>query len=189
MRHGPTLRNFGGSGLGPTDPQQARAALQQALRAKLGDIEPAVSPKAEVFRTHPLSGANTEAIALQVEPGIEVPLLLLRPKEKTRTGLVVAASKEGKERFLAGVAACLPDLRGTGETAPEPDSQNNGENLAEMEVALGNTLLAARVKDLRSVLTYLRERKELDSSRIALWGDSFAVQHRGVSEWLAARLP
>ena len=46
--------------------------------------------------------------------------------------------------FPAGVAVCLPDLRGTGETAPEADWQNNGENVAEMEVALGNTLLGAR---------------------------------------------
>jgi pimeloyl-ACP methyl ester carboxylesterase len=165
---------------------QARAALQQALRAKLGDIEPAASPNGEVVWTHPLPGANAEAIALQVEPGIEVPLLLLRPAERARTGVVVAVGKQGKDRFLAsrsaeieallraGVAVCLPDLRGVGETAPEPDWQNNGENLAEMEVALGKTLLGARVKDLRTVLAYLRARKEIDTSRIAVWGDSFA---------------
>ena len=72
------------------------------------------------------------------------------------------------------MAVCLPDLRGTGETAPEPDWQNNGENPAEMEVALGNTLLGGRLKDLRTVLAYLRKRDEIDASRIALWGDSFA---------------
>src|ERR1051325_10851496 len=43
-----------------------------------------------------------------------------------------------------------------------------------MEVALGNTLLGARVKDLRTVLAYLRTGKQIDASRIALWGDSFA---------------
>lgn len=165
---------------------QAHTALQQDLRAKLGDIEPAASPKAEVFSTHSLSSATAEAIALQVEPGIEVPLLFLRPAQRGRTGVVVAVAKEGKDRFFtgrsaeiegllrAGVAVCLPDLRGTGETAPEPDWQNNGENPAEMEVALGNTLLGGRLKDLRTVLAYLRKRDEIDTSRIALWGDSFA---------------
>jgi dienelactone hydrolase len=168
------------------DTRQARAALQQALRAKLGDIEPAASPKAEVLRSQTLSIAKVDAVALQVEPGIEVPLLLLRPTQRVGVGVVVAIGKQGKERFLAsrfteieallraGVAVCLPDLRGTGETAPEPDWQNNGENLAQMEVALGNTLLGARVKDLRTVLAYLRGGKETDASRIAVWGDSFA---------------
>jgi dienelactone hydrolase len=168
------------------DTQQSRAALQQALRAKLGDIDPTANPTSEVLWTHPQSTANIEAIALHVEAGIEVPLLLLRPADRARTGVVVAVAKDGKGRFLAsrsteieallraGVAVCLPDLRGTGETAPEPDWQNNGENTAEMEVALGSTLLGSRVKDLRTVIAYLRGRKEIDTSRIALWGDSFA---------------
>ena len=168
------------------DAPQARAALQKALGAKLGDIEPVARPKAEVVWTRALSGTEASAIALQVEPGIEVPLLLLRPAKHARTGVVVAIGKQGKERFLAsrsteiemllraGVAVCLPDLRGTGETAPEPDWQNNGQNLAEMEVALGNTLLGARVKDLRTVLAWLRGVQEIDASRIAVWGDSFA---------------
>jgi hypothetical protein len=98
----------------------------------------------------------------------------------------VAVAKEGKDRFLAsrsaeiesllsaGVAVCLPDLRASGETAPEPDWQNEGESLAEMEIALGNTLLGARVKDLRTVLAWLRTRKDIDATRIALWGESFA---------------
>jgi hypothetical protein len=168
------------------DAGQARANLQQALRAKLGDIEPTKNSKAEVFWTRSLAGAEAEAIALEVEPGIDVPLLLLRPAGRDRTGVVVAVGKQGKERFLAsrsteieallrsGIAVCLPDLRGTGETAPEPDWQNKGENLAEMEVALGNTLQGARVKDLRTVLAWLRGVKDIDATRIAVWGDSFA---------------
>jgi hypothetical protein len=42
-----------------------------------------------------------------------------------------------------------------------------------MEVMMGNTLLGKRMKDLRTVLAYLRTRKELDPDRIGLWGDSF----------------
>src|SRR5262249_44024752 len=44
------------------DGQQARTALQQALRSKLGDIEPAAGPKAEVLWTRRLSSASAEAI-------------------------------------------------------------------------------------------------------------------------------
>jgi hypothetical protein len=37
---------------------------------------------------------------------------------------------------------------------------------------LGGTLLGSRLKDLRTVLAYLRGRPDLDNSRTALWGDS-----------------
>ena len=39
---------------------------------------------------------------------------------------------------------------------------------------LGQTLLGSRLRDLRSVLRYLRTRPDLDPARFALWGDSFA---------------
>jgi hypothetical protein len=39
---------------------------------------------------------------------------------------------------------------------------------------LGRTLLGARLRDLRTVLAWLRARPDLDSRRIALWGDSFS---------------
>jgi hypothetical protein len=39
---------------------------------------------------------------------------------------------------------------------------------------LGNTLLGARLKDLRAVVAYLGSRPDLDAQRMAVWGDSFA---------------
>ncbi len=39
---------------------------------------------------------------------------------------------------------------------------------------LGQTLVGSRVRDLRSVLRYLRGRSDVDPARITLWGDSFA---------------
>jgi hypothetical protein len=40
---------------------------------------------------------------------------------------------------------------------------------------LGQTLLGSRLRDLRSVLRYLRTRPELDTTKLALWGESFAA--------------
>jgi pimeloyl-ACP methyl ester carboxylesterase len=160
--------------------------LQEEIRSKLGDIEPERNSQPTTFWKKSAPRATVEAISLRVEDGIEVPLLLLLPVDKARAPVVVAVSKDGKSRFLAnrvdeirallgaGIGVCLPDLRGTGETAPEPDWQNDGRNLAEMEVALGNTLMGARVKDLRTVLAFLRTRADLDRGRMALWGESFA---------------
>ncbi len=39
---------------------------------------------------------------------------------------------------------------------------------------LGQSLLGSRLRDLRSVLKYLRGKKDIGSERIALWGDSLA---------------
>jgi hypothetical protein len=39
---------------------------------------------------------------------------------------------------------------------------------------LGNTLLGARLKDLRTALKYLARREDIQAARIAVWGDSFA---------------
>src|SRR5262249_60155991 len=46
--------------------------------------------------------------------------------------------------------------------------------LSVSESLLGQTLLGARLRDLRSVLHYLRSRGDFDPARLALWGDSFA---------------
>jgi len=133
-----------------------------------------------------LPDTKVEAFALVVEEGISVPFLLLKPNGASRPPVVVAVGQQGKGRFLAsrsaeierllraGTAVCLPDLRGTGETAPEPDWHNQGRNLFETEYALGGTLPGARVKDLRAVIAWLRNDAGVDGRRIALWGDSFA---------------
>ena len=139
--------------------------------------------------TKQLPEAKVEAITLGIEKDILVPLLLLRPTTATRVRppVVVAISEGGKELFLAdgssqikallekGVAVCLPDVRGVGETRPDsrrdPDSSENMQ--ANNELMLGETLLGRRLKDLRTVFAYLGSRQDLDSQRIGVWGDSF----------------
>ena len=43
-----------------------------------------------------------------------------------------------------------------------------------MEFDLSRNLLGSRLKDLRTVLVYLRSRQDIDGQKVALWGDSFA---------------
>ena len=171
-------------------PEQSRPELRRRLAEKLGDIEPNLQPHIQVHWTKDSYGASVEAITLDVEPGIIVPLLVLRPVSagKRRLPFVVAVSEGGKERFLAergqeiedllqaGVAVCLPDVRGTGETSSEMRRGLNSEeeSAAATEFMLGKTLLGARLKDLRSVLAYVSARPDCDGHKLALWGDSFA---------------
>lgn len=123
-------------------------------------------------------------------PGIVVPTVLLLPARAHRGKLpvVVALAQEGRQRFLkeragaiaelleGGVAVCLPDLRGMGESHPGGGRGrgSTGTSLSATEQILGGTLLGARLHDLRTVLAWLRGRADVDGAKIALWGDSFA---------------
>jgi hypothetical protein len=44
-----------------------------------------------------------------------------------------------------------------------------------MQFDLGTNLLGSRLKDVRTVLSFLRRRTDLDGRRIAIWGESFTV--------------
>ena len=165
--------------------------LRADLKPMLGDIEPAAAPAARQHWRRSLTGATVEAVSVSVEEGIEVPLLLLLPPAAKSSPVVVGVSQGGKERFLAsratdlesilqsGAAICLVDVRGAGETSP---SHAAGENsalagLAHREFDLARNLLGSRLKNLRTVLAYLRTRPELDSRRMAVWGESFALSN------------
>jgi hypothetical protein len=154
----------------------------------LGDIEPAASPQVRQYWRKPLMGGAAEAAVVSVEDGIDVPLILLLPDSAKSAPVAVAVAQGGKERFLAnrsaeietllksGVAVCLADVRATGETAPSESAGENGgvQGLARREFDLARNLLGSRLKDLRTVLAYLRTRPELDRRRIAVWGESFS---------------
>jgi dienelactone hydrolase len=168
------------------DARQRTERLREGLKPMLGDIEPTTAPQASTLWTRALSGAGVkvEAVSLQVEDGIEVPMLLLSPGRDVH-GIVVAVAAGGKDRFLkgraaelatlleGGVAVCLPDLRGSGETESGDQEYPYG-GMVQREFDLARNLLGSRLKDLRTVLAYLRGRRDVGSAGIAIWGESFA---------------
>jgi cephalosporin-C deacetylase-like acetyl esterase len=173
-------------------PQERRQWLKTRWASKLGDIEPNLYPGAVLQWSKQIPNAQVEGITLTVEPGIVVPMLLLRPQRPAgeRAPVVIAVADGGKDLFVAersqeieamlesGTAVCLPDVRGTGETSPDPTMDPDGdeirEHLAASELMLGDTLLGKRLKDLRTVIAYLEGRQDMDAHQIGLWGDSFA---------------
>lgn len=169
-------------------PQRRSATLEGVWFSALGDPLPRQEPKVQK-KPLPVQKEGTltiERLSLEVEPGILIPLILLRPTSD-QPPLVVAVSQHGKEAFLkeragpiaelleSGIAVCLPDVRGTGETSPDDGRGRNSSmtDYSSSELMLGETVVGAQVRDLRSVLQYLRGRKDADANRIALWGDSF----------------
>ena len=165
-------------------PQDKRVQwMRTKWAAKLGDIEPNTHPLAVTEWTKKVPGAEVDAVSLTIEPGVTVPLLLLKPSSaRGRRPVVVAVAEGGKDLFLAerspeiqsllkgGSAVCLPDLRGTGETSPDfrrdPDSTESIH--ANTLLTLGDTLVGLRLKDLQTVVAYLGGRPEIDAARIGL---------------------
>ncbi|MBC7852460.1 MAG: acetylxylan esterase [Pirellulaceae bacterium] len=163
-------------------------AVRDDWTALLGEVQPRIVPKVQKSLPIQKQGSVTiERLALEVDPGILVPLVLLRPAAD-KPPVVIAVSQHGKSAFLkeraaaiaelleSGIAVCLPDLRGTGETSPD-DGRGRNSTLTSYSsslLMLGGTLVGSRVRDSRSVLRYLRGRQDFDNDRMALWGDSFA---------------
>jgi dienelactone hydrolase len=191
-------------------PAERRQQLRRDWGRLLGDPEPGEKIKTLSTKSEMLGDVKMERIALEVEPGIVVPLLLLVPPRKAagRVPLVIGVCQEGKKAFLAkraeaigallkaGVAVCLPEVRGTGETKPTGDSRGRASvstGLSSSELMLGRTMFGLRLRDLRAVLKHLRGRADLDAKGVALWGESFASPNpkdrRLEVPWDAAKLP
>lgn len=157
----------------------------------LGPCEPTGAAKVLEAKSTTADGIVTERIALEPEPGVVIPLLLLKPQGKDgKLPVVVGFAQDGKAGFLthrreniaellkAGFAVALPDLRGTGETKAGGDSarHSSGRTSASLnEWLLGRTLLGLRVADARSVVQHLKARADIDPKGVMLWGESFAA--------------
>lgn len=200
--------------------EERKQQLRRDWGRLLGEVEPQGDPKATAVGQQKLGDITSERFVLETEPGIFVPLVLLLPARKADVKLpvVVGMAQQGKQEFLkqraaeiaallqGGVAVCLLDVRGTGETRCEGDlrgppagtykgvfASSRGTLLANEDLMLGHTLLGDRLRDLRGVLRFLKARPELDGARLALWGDSFAPVNppdaRVEVPWDAEKLP
>jgi dienelactone hydrolase len=161
--------------------------MRAALRKKLGDIDPN-NPTVTPLWIKSSAGVTVEAVAIETEAGITLPVYFLKSEHapSRRIPAVLGVAQGGKQRFLSerateimrllrnGVAVCLPDVLGTGELAATQSREPGAMDLAVTELMLGGTLPGAQLKDVRTVLHYLASRPDVESDRIALWGDSFA---------------
>lgn len=173
----------------------ARQRLESARRGEPGELRTKLAAKLGDIVPNPAPRAQGETV-ITVEPGIDVPTTLLMPSPNANGGrvpVVVGVAQGGRERFFAhraaeiarlrqqGIAVCLVDVRGTGETSPDArrGPNTNGIAQAATELTLGNTMLGARLKDLRTVIAHLASRPELDPARLAVWGESFVPPNNG----------
>lgn len=160
--------------------------LRTELREKLGDIDPEAPAEARSISKDVRSGFSVETLVLESVPGMRLPALLIKPSagDAAKLPVVLAFAQDGVAGFLGkrgdilasllekGIAVCLADVRGTGETASA-----GTDSLAATELMLGATALGQRVKDARAVVRYLAGRADLDPKRMALWGESFSASN------------
>lgn len=167
-----------------------RTILRDGWSRLLGNITPATNPIVKAVEREETNGVALERIVLEVEPGIVVPLVVMQARDERsdRLPVVIALADLGKQKFLsarpdavstwleAGCAVCLPDVRGSGETSVggSHGPRSIGTTLSCRDQVLGQTLLGSRLRDLRSVLLFLRTRRGLDENA-SLWGDSLAA--------------
>ncbi|MDH5564959.1 MAG: acetylxylan esterase, partial [Nitrospirota bacterium] len=166
------------------EPRAQAGQLQQELATALGPMSPFPSYQVQSQRQ---GFGKTEYVVLQVEENIVLGLQLLWPSGlgKTKPPVVIGFSQEGNLRLkkarrsliqsLLGqkVAVCLAELRGIGDGRHGEIYRGRlspSAGVAATSLMFGESLLSSRVRDLRTVIGYLRHRKDVDQERIALWG-------------------
>ncbi len=171
-------------------PGERKAWLRKQWSDRLGRVEAGGAAKVTQTRAADTPDMTAEKLTLVLDR-ITVPGVLLRPKglpAGAKPPVVVGVTEEGKSVFLAkrrreiagllsrGVAVCLIDVRGTGESRPRTHRGYYSRlvHRACEELMLGSTMLGARLCDLRATLAYLRTRPDLDGRRVGVWGEAFA---------------
>ncbi len=170
-------------------PEEMRTKMRKEWSRLLG-ADPSVAIKHDVLEKNDAKKIGSIRVGiylLRTEENIKVPVLLLHPG-KERRPVVVAVAQEGKSGFLKdrtkeiagllreGIAVCIPDLRGTGETSPGSSRgrRSAATSISATELMLGGTVHGGRCRDLLSVVAFLRSRSDVLAGKIGLWGDSFA---------------
>ena len=172
---------------------ERRDQLLNQWATLLGDVELRSAPRLTSSTTGESEpgGLHVERVVIEVEADVIVPLMLISGKDEAddkASPVVVALAQSGKAGFIEnraeqlaelvsnGATVCLPDLRGTGDTrAGSSRGRSSGDGNRSVNLLMfDQTMLGQRLRDLRSVLVFLRTRKDVDPKRISLWGDSFA---------------
>ncbi len=178
----------------PEDGSRA-AEHQRAVVAKLTEllaIEPG-TPLGPQSKEPARWGEHVvERISFQTDPGVFVSCLVLRPSgaarprkaavwvyERDRRSLLRERSREMLALLDAGWLICIPNVRGTGESAPEGSytflNDETSQNCGGFEIA--RPLIGFRVKDVLCTLAYLRGRSDVRADHLVLVGDSLAERN------------
>ncbi len=161
----------------PTD-KEARAAWAKNLRARLWEIfggRPRdFTPTAKTLGQFTVDGHTALKLAIQTEPDLEVPAVLLLPKgQSAKVPAVILLSDDGKSawcdsqiprRLLAdGIAVLAMDVRGLGE------GKVHENHVSSDAIVLGRPLLAQQAWDALCAARALAQRDDIAPKRVAIY--------------------
>ena|GEM_PF-582956 len=171
--------------------------VRTAAARLAGVTGPAEVPEAEVGAPFQVWTHNWHALMLRPEPGIELPATLLTARRGGPAPAILHMDDGGRHRLLyrqgplgaairfldrdrPGFSLLTVDLRGWGDTAPamHPYEMAGWGSLdryaAYASAALGDPLMAMRVRDALAALAWLRARPEVDPERIVIAASGLA---------------
>jgi dienelactone hydrolase len=177
---------------------RSRAAVRRAAAAVAGVTGPAAAPEAEVGAPFQVWTHDWRSVMLRPEPGIELPATLLTAHAAGPRPAILHLDAAGRHRllhrhgclsaamrFLGGARPVFNlltvDLRGWGDTAPgmypyEMASWGSVDRcLAYATAALGDPIMAMRIRDALSALAWLRARPEVAQDRVVVTGSGVAA--------------
>jgi dienelactone hydrolase len=173
-------------------PGQAGARIRSAAADIAAGAQPAAAPEAEVGQPFQVWAHDWQPVLLKPEPDIALPATLLLAERRPApavlhfddagrhrlllSGGLLAQAARFLERGVQGISIMTVDLRGWGDSTPalypyevagwgSPD-----RTLAYMSNALGDPLMAMRIRDGLAALAYLRTRPEIDAGRLVVSG-------------------
>lgn len=173
---------------------RSRAAVRRAAAAVAGVTGPAAAPEAEVGAPFRVWTHDWRPVMLRPAPGIELPATLLTAHAAGPRPAILHLDDAGRHRllhrqgclsaamrFLGGgdrpvLNLLTVDLRGWGDTAPamypyEMAGWGSVDRyLAYATAALGDPIMAMRIRDALSALAWLRARPEVDQDGIVVTG-------------------
>lgn len=171
------------------EPDASAMQLQQELVHVLGPMSSDTSYRVYARRQ---GIGRSEYVTLAVEDNVLVRIQLLWPSnvDVFTSPVVVGLAQEGNRRVKQarqslirqllsdGIIVCLAELRGIGDGRQGEVYRGRlspSAGVAATSSMFGECLLTSRVRDLRTVLAYLRYREDMNANCVGLWGDSLAA--------------
>lgn len=163
----------------PSGDKTARVAWAERVRRGLWEVlggQPSgFAPRAEMLGHVDWEGQTAERVAVQSEPTLEVPAILIRPKKsRQRAAAVLLLSDGGKTAWRSdpvtrrlldqGITILAMDVRALGE------GKVHDNQCASDAIVLGRPLLAQQVWDVMCAARVLAARGDVDGRRVAVYG-------------------
>jgi dienelactone hydrolase len=166
-------------------------AICTAAAAIAGVTSPVSVPNAEIGAPFQVWTHDWNAVMLRPEPDIDLPATWLTARRDTPTPAILHIDDAGRHRLLhrqglltaairfldrdrPGAHLLSVDLRGWGDTAPGMHPYEMAgwgsvdRALAYTTAALGDPVMAMRIRDALAALAWVRARPEVDPARIIL---------------------